>query len=127
MKIAAWMTVLALSGVSAASAHHSAAAVYDGVRLIDITGTVREFSWRNPHCHVYIDVTDGPFKGQTYAVEMSSPGSLIEEGWTKTLLQAGDNVVVHVHPSLGGAPVGLCRSCIVTINGTVTRPKVLLD
>jgi hypothetical protein len=127
VKIAAWVTVVTLAGASAASGHHSAAAVYDGKQSIDIAGTVREFSWRNPHCHLYIDVTDGPFKGQTYAVEMSSPGSLTEEGWTKTLLHVGDNVVVQVHPSLGGAPAGLCRSCTLTNNGTPTKPKILLD
>ena len=127
MKVLLWVTVVTLAGATAASAHHSATAAYAASRLVDITGKVREFSWRNPHCRLLIDVTVGPFKGETYAVEMSSPGTLTAEGWTKTVLQVGDNVVFQVHPSLAGTPAGLCRGCSFTINGKVDKPRVPQD
>jgi hypothetical protein len=114
---------LTLAVGSVASAHHSAAASYDADRSIEITGRVLEFAWRNPHCHLYLDVTAGPFKGKKYAVEMSSPEVLAESGWTRTLLRPGDAVVVQVHPSRVGAPIGLCRNCSLVINGTRTTPR----
>jgi hypothetical protein len=115
---------MSLAVASVASAHHSAAASYEADESIKIKGKVLEFAWRNPHGHVYIDVTEGPFKGQTYAVELSSPGVLVNDGWTKTMLQPGDDVVIHVRPSRVGAPVGLCRNCTLTINGKVTTARV---
>ena len=119
------LAVMSLAIVVAASAHHSAVASYDAVESIAIKGTVVEFAWTNPHCHVYVDVADGLFKGRTYGVELGSPGALAHDGWTKTLLQPGDDVVIEVHPSRVGAPVGLCRKCTLTINGKVTKPRVL--
>ena len=95
--------LISLTIVSAAFAHHSAAAAYEADDSIRITGTVLEFRWTNPHCHVYIAVTEGPFKGRTYTVELSSPVALVNDGWTKTMLRPGDDVTMKVHPSRDGA------------------------
>jgi uncharacterized protein DUF6152 len=111
--------MVSLAVVSPASAHHSAAASYEADHSIEIKGKVLEFAWTNPHAHLHIDVTQGPFKGHTYAVELGSPEALVNSGWTKTMLRPGDDVVVHVRPSRVGAPVGLCRNCTLTINGKV--------
>jgi uncharacterized protein DUF6152 len=110
--------MLAMSSV--ASAHHSAAATYDATRSIPITGTVATFAWRNPHSHLYVDVTAGRFKGKEYVIELSSPVVLEEAGWSRTSFKAGDRVTVYVNPSRTGAPIGLCRRCTVTVND-VTR------
>ena len=113
------------AAVTPASAHHSSAASYEADQSITIKGQVLKFAWTNPHCHVYITVAEGPFKGQTYSVELSSPGALVHDGWTRTLLQPGDDVMMKVHPSRVGASVGLCRNCPLTINGTMTKPRAL--
>jgi Family of unknown function (DUF6152) len=125
MRAFALSATLALSTVSSVAwAHHSAAATYDASRTIPITGTVSTFAWRNPHSHLYICVTDGPFKGKEYVIEMSSPVVLGEAGWSRTSFNAGDRVTVHVNPSRTGAPIGLCRNCRVTVNG-VTKPRTV--
>ena len=105
----------------APAAHHSAAATYEADQTLTIAGTVLEFAWRNPHCHVQVQVASGPFGGRRYSVEMSSAESLASTGWTRTQLRPGDAVVFDVHPSRSGGPVGLCRDCRVTINGRVLR------
>ena len=112
---------LAAVDISNASAHHSATASYEAQASIRIAGKVLEFRWTNPHCHVYVDVAEGPFKGRTYAVELSSPEALVSEGWSKTMLRPGDDVSLKVHPSRTGAPAGLCRRCTLTINGRLKR------
>ena len=86
--------------------------------------TVAAFAWRNPHSHLYIDVTDGPFKGKEYVIELSSPVVLADEGWSRASFKAGDRVTVYVNPSRTGAPIGLCRNCLVTVNG-VTKPRTV--
>jgi hypothetical protein len=109
--------ILALAFVSVTSAHHSALASYQAAESISIKGKVLEFAWTNPHCHLYVDVMEGPFIGRTYAVELSSPNALARDGWSKAMLHPGDDVIVNVLPSRSGAPAGLCRSCTVTLNG----------
>jgi hypothetical protein len=113
--------LISLTVVSAAFAHHSAAAAYEADESIRITGAVLEFRWTNPHCHVYIAVAEGPFKGRTYTVELSSPVALLNDGWSKTMLRPGDDVTMKVHPSRDGGPVGLCRHCAVTVNGHLKK------
>jgi hypothetical protein len=113
-----------LATSSVASAHHSAAATYDAAQSIPITGTVAAFSWRNPHSHLYVDVTAGPFKGKEYVIELSSLVVLEEAGWSRTSFKAGDRVTVYVNPSRTGAPIGLCRPCTVTVND-VTRTRAV--
>ena len=113
-----------MSTTSPAWAHHSAAATYDASQSIAITGTVTAFAWRNPHCHLYLCVTEGPFKGKEYVIELSSPVVLEEVGWSRTSFNAGDRVTVHVNPSRTGAPIGLCRNCLVTVNG-VTKLRTV--
>src|SRR5215467_4134182 len=113
-----------MTSATMAWAHHSAAATYDATRSIPITGTVASFAWRNPHSHLYIDVTDGPFKGKEYVIELSSSVVLEEVGWSRTSFKAGDRVTVYVKPSRTGAPIGLCRNCLVSVNG-VTKTRAV--
>jgi predicted amidohydrolase len=123
VKLAALALSVTLMAASAA-AHHSAAATYDATRSLPITGIVASFAWTNPHSHLYVGVTDGPFRGQEYVIEMSSPGVLTEAGWSPATIKAGDRVTVHVFPSRSGAAIGLCRKCLVTVNG-VTKPRTV--
>jgi Family of unknown function (DUF6152) len=104
-------------------AHHGTGTSYDQNKTIAVKGRVTEFAWKNPHSALFVDVTDGPFKGKNYAVELNSPGVMIRQGWTKKQFQVGDDVVINVHPSKTGAAVGECLSCTVVVNGKETRPK----
>jgi hypothetical protein len=115
---------LALTAVSAPLlAHHGTGASYFQDRTIQVKGVVTEFLWRNPHSALFIDVTEGDFKGKNYAVELNSPGVMTRQGWTKKQFQPGDEVVINVHPSKAGAAVGECLSCTVVVNGKETKPR----
>ena len=92
-------------------AHHSAAATYDAARVEVVRGVVASFAWRNPHCHVYISVTEGEFSGRLFNVELGSPLALAQAGWTKSRLLPGDRIEISVLPARSGAPAGLCRDC----------------
>jgi len=124
VKLAALALSAALVTGPVVLAHHSAAATYDATRSIPITGTVVSFAWTNPHSHLYVHVTDGPFRGQEYVIELSSPVVLAGEGWSRASFKAGDRVTVHVLPSRTGAALGLCRACVVRVNG-VTKARTV--
>jgi Family of unknown function (DUF6152) len=98
----AWV-LLGISG--AALAHHGNVA-YDEMHPITISGKVTEFVWSNPHCQIYLDVKDAKGKFVSWSVESQSPGILRRNGWTRTIIKAGDQVTVTLAPARNGAPVG---------------------
>ena len=95
--------LLAIAG--AAWAHHGNVA-YDEAHPITISGQVTEFVWSNPHCQIYLDVKDARGKVVSWSVESQSPGILRRNGWTRTILKAGDHISVTFAPARNGAPVG---------------------
>jgi hypothetical protein len=122
--VASFTIIILLMAFSAPMlAHHGTGTSYDQNVTIPVKGKVTEFAWKNPHSALFMDVTDGPFKGRNYAVELNSPGVMIRQGWTKKQFQVGDEVVINVHPSKTGAAVGECLSCTVIVNGKETKPR----
>ena len=85
-------------------AHHSTATVYDVSRDVSMAGTVTEVVWRNPHIHIYVDVTDDAGNVVNYAVEGGTPNSLYRRGWRKDDLKPGDEVTIDgAAPSRNGS------------------------
>src|SRR5581483_3506681 len=101
-------------------AHHGTGISYDQDSWITLHGTVTEFVWRNPHSQLWVDISDGDFKGQNYGIEMNSPGVMLRWGWTKNTFKTGDEITVKVHPSRTGKAVGECLNCVVDIKGKGT-------
>jgi len=96
--------MISLMASSVALAHHSNA-MYERDKVIEVTGTVREFQWTNPHTFIELtmDSASGP---QNYSIEGPTPGVLRNNGWKFNSLKAGDKVVVKVHPLKEGRPGG---------------------
>ena len=96
---------LVLAFSAPAFVHHSGA-MFDGEKMITITGTVTEFSWTNPHASFRVDVPNADGKTESWAIEMNSPNNLVHEGWKRTTIKAGDKVTVTVNPLRDGRPGG---------------------
>jgi hypothetical protein len=97
-----------LAAANVVFAHHSFAAEYDVNKPLALTGTVAKVAWLNPHTHLYIDVTDDKGTVTRWELEMGSPNSLEQRGWTRNSIKAGDEVFVEGYmakdnPSLGFA------------------------
>jgi hypothetical protein len=75
-------------------AHHSFAAEYDSTKKIELKGVVTKFEWMNPHAHFYVDVTGKDGKVVNWNLELASPNMLVRNGWRRTSLKEGDQVVV---------------------------------
>lgn len=80
-------------GGSVAQAHHEIAAKFDTSKSTTLTGVVTNVDWRNPHVHVFMNVTANR-QTLNWAVELESPSLLEMDGWTNTTLRAGDKVTV---------------------------------
>ncbi len=81
-----------------AAAHHSTSG-FDRGSVVRIEGTVRQFRWINPHASFKVEGTasdDHP--DGLWTVEMTAPNVLINQGWKRTSLRDGDQVVAFVNP-----------------------------
>jgi len=88
----------------AALAHHSYA-MFDMNKTITLQGSIVRFKWQNPHAFIEMDVA---VKGQTerWAIEMTSPNNLANDGWKRSSLKPGDKVSLKVHPLRDGSKGG---------------------
>jgi hypothetical protein len=80
-----------------AYAHHSPAA-YDMATQVTIEGTVAGFEWANPHAYLSLQETTTSGEKRTWQIELFSPSSMKQYGWTATTLAAGDRVKVVASP-----------------------------
>ena len=97
------LPALALSAGPAA-AHHSYS-MFDMNKTVALDATVSRFKWQNPHSFIEADVA---VQGGTerWAIEMTAPANLVQEGWKRSSLKAGDKVTIWVHPLRSGAKGG---------------------
>jgi hypothetical protein len=89
--------ICAVSIALPAWAHHSHAN-YETIKWTDLSGTVKEVQWLNPHVWVYLEVAgkDGA-ETKLWALEGGSPAALTRGGWKKDTVHVGDSISVKCH------------------------------
>lgn len=116
------LAVLTALGVSVPLfAHHGSAVSYDQNKAVKITGTVKDFLWRNPHSALFVDGKDKAGNAVTWSIEMGSPATLVKLGYTRNTLKAGDHVELEIHPSFTNPSSGEALSRGLVINGKELR------
>ena len=78
--------LLAALVANSAAAHHALAAKFDEAKPLSLAGVVTLVDWRNPHVHVFINVTKPDKSSENWAVELESTVLLKKSGWTRTTL-----------------------------------------
>ena len=77
------VTALAVAGLCVcappANAHHSGAG-FNNDKLIEITGTIKEFQFKNPHTWIQIMVDNDKGEKMEWSLEWGSPNSLGRQG-----------------------------------------------
>src|SRR5687768_182219 len=94
---------IASAMVLPAVAHHSYA-VFDLSKRLTVAGTVAKFEWTNPHSYlwVYVPRPGSPKEYDLYGFENGSPTMMTRQGWTKSVLKAGDRVSIEYAPLKDG-------------------------
>ena len=105
-----WRALLAAGAAattfcSAALAHHSRAN-FDLDTVIELQGTITEFSWRNPHTFATIAVATESGDSREYVLELNSIRVMTGRGWTRDTIKVGDETVTadKILIATGGRP-----------------------
>ena len=99
-------SALMLLEAGTAIAHHSPI-LFDRTKKVALSGTVAEFAWMTPHSSIQLDVPKPGGPAERWGVEMNSPNNLAKDGWTSTLIKAGDKVTIVVYPLTSGEHGGI--------------------
>jgi hypothetical protein len=89
--------VLTLGIPTLTSAHHSRSN-FDTSTLLEFSGVITEYSWRNPHTFATVVVEDGSGDKQELLFELNSVSVMSRQGWTQDTIQVGDQVTVFANP-----------------------------
>jgi hypothetical protein len=76
------------------AAHHSIVSKFDETRPTTVNGIVTNVDWRNPHVHVFVNVTNGAL-AENWAVEFPSKIDLQKSGWNDDSVPPGTHVTVE--------------------------------
>ncbi len=77
-----------------AFSHHSFSLEFDVSRPVELTGTVMNIEWTNPHAWVFIETEDDQGNVQAWAVEFLGVLSLIRSGMSPDTVGPGD--LLHI-------------------------------
>jgi len=95
--------MLLVSG--AAGAHHSSA-MFDKDKVVEVTATVREFQWTNPHVWIQVYITGEDGAREEWSIEGLGPNSLFRNGWRPNSFKAGDVIEIRFNPMRDGTRAG---------------------
>lgn len=97
--------LLAFVVTSTATAHHSFQATYTADKKIQVEGVVTDYSFRNPHVLVYVDVTSADGSVTNWMSEGAAANLLRRSGWSRDTLKTGDIVRVSGNATRDGSPM----------------------
>src|SRR4030095_12881444 len=90
---------------SPVAAHHSGAG-FNSDKVVEISGTIKEFQFTNPHTWIQVIVEDAKGAKVEWSLEWGSPNSLGRQGVRPSTFPAGAKVTMRLRPMLNGAPAG---------------------
>jgi hypothetical protein len=97
MRLSSTVTFAAVLAAASlpAFAHHSFAAEFDDKQPVSIKGAVTKVEWLNPHVWLYLDVKDESGAVAHWQCEGGAPNGLTRQGWSKTSLKNGDEIIIE--------------------------------
>jgi hypothetical protein len=118
-----WL-VLALGVVATpAFAHHSFAVFFDDQKIIQVSGTVTDFRFTNPHAVISFSVKSKEGQIEPWRAETNAVTLLRRRGWTKDSLTIGEVITVEGWQARDGAHYMRMRT-VKRADGTVLGTPV---
>ena len=99
---------------SATALTHHGGNLYDTTKPQVMKATITKFEWGTPHNQIYFDVK--PESGgelQHWVASTEPAGVMLERGWTRRSLKAGDEVTVYIFAAKNGATVGNLQKIVL--------------
>ena len=87
------------------SAHHSNAG-FSTDKVIELTGTIKEFQFTNPHTWIQVIVEDAKGAKVEWSIEWGSPNQLGRQGYRPSTFPPGEQVSIRLNPMHNGTPAG---------------------
>ena len=105
--IAVGSVVLALT--SPAGAHHGAAGLFDGTRTVEVKGSVKTWSFVNPHPILLVEVTDENGQKVDWDIYFgpSAASALRRRGYAADTFTFGETLIVRGHPAKAAGVRGI--------------------
>lgn len=100
------IALAALAAVALPAIGHHSGAMFEDSRTLELTGTVTEFEYVNPHSWLYVDVENDDGTTTLWGFELDAPPRLRRIGVSPNHWQEGDRVVVRTRPLKDGRPAG---------------------
>jgi Family of unknown function (DUF6152) len=116
--------LVAAAGGPAAVAHHSFA-MFDATKSVKIEGTVKKFTWANPHVWIDMLVVNGDGQVEQWGIEGQNLGDLYRKGWTADSLKAGEKISVEIHPMKDGSHGGQLMEVTFSDGRVVGKDRVV--
>jgi hypothetical protein len=116
----AFTGALLLTGLaSSADAHHSAAQ-FDFRNTVELSGTVKEARFSNPHARLVLEVSD---ERGTRDIEFEghSRNNMIRQGLTPDMMEVGDTIRIRIAPMRDGSDGGYVTALITEDGEAVGR------
>lgn len=92
-----------LLGAAQGLAHHSFAVFFDEAKTVTVTGTVKEFQFKNPHGVIRILSKNKSGVEEEWKAETNSPSILRRRGWMPDSLKAGEVITMEGWPARDGS------------------------
>lgn len=111
-----------------AGAHHSVWAEFDNSNPVEMRGRFLEMDWVNPHSWVHFEITLDDGSTVAWAAETPPPNQLIRQGWRRSDLQPGDEIVVSGYTARNGTQRIWARDVQIVAQGGVelAEPRTVL-
>lgn len=117
--IRATVFVFILFAAWAVRAHHSVGVFYEPESSSEISGTITDVDWVNPHIRFTLEAANGTGEPEIWAVESGSVNMLERNGIRRDQLQVGAAVTVVGRPSRLGRQAVYATAIRTPDNGTV--------
>jgi hypothetical protein len=106
MKPGAIIGAIVVCAAVTAAAHHGQAGLFDQDRIIELKGTVKQWSFINPHPILVLEAPDEKGVRKEWDVYFG-PGavpSLRRQGFSADSFKVGETITVKGHPATTGSP-----------------------
>ena len=98
-----------LALTSRAGAHHGAAGLFDVTRTVDVQGSVKSWSFVNPHPILLLEVTDenGQYADWDIYFGPAAASALRRRGYAADTFKVGETLIVRGHPAKAAGVRGI--------------------